>query len=266
MIQREAVAVDGLTMSYGDTCVVDDVTFSLPAGRLVGIIGPNGAGKSTLIKGIVGAKKPDSGQVRLFGERSTKGHPGVTYVPQRGDVDWDFPITALQVVRQGRFRSTGLLGRFDNEDKEAVRQAMQSVEVTNLAHAQIGELSGGQQQRVFLARALAQGGELFVMDEPFAGVDASTESAIVDVLGQLSAEGKTVLVVHHDLVTVREYFDHLILLNRKLIGCGPTEEVFDAEHLRQTYGGQIAFVSEASDDIIAASTSDDSVGDVERSG
>lgn len=245
MSEQQAVSVDGLVLSYGDERAVDDVSFELPAGRLVGILGPNGAGKSTLIKGIVGAKQPDSGTISLFGEPASDGRRLVTYVPQRGDVDWDFPITAREVVGQGRYRSTGLLGRFGNDDEQAVTEAMKSVEIVDLADRQIGALSGGQQQRVFLARALAQGGELFVMDEPFAGVDAATETAIVNVLRQLVDQGKTVLVVHHDLVTVAEYFDYLVLINEQLIACGPTDEVFTKRHLRAAYGGHFAFLSEA---------------------
>ena len=252
MSDSAAVAVDGLTLSYGDEAAVDDVTFQLPRGSLVGIIGPNGAGKSTLIKGIVGAKQPDAGVVRLFGKPAEEGRKLLTYVPQRGEVEWDFPITAGDVVRQGRYRSTGLLGRFSGADQKAVQRAMESVGVTELADRQIGALSGGQKQRVFLARALAQGGELFVMDEPFAGVDAATESAIVDVLKRLGEQGKTVLVVHHDLVTVDEYFDHLVLINQKLIASGRTEEVFTEEVLRDTYGGRVAVVTRSHNDSAAS--------------
>lgn len=248
---ESAITVDGLTMSYDGEPVVDDVTFSLSAGMLVGVVGPNGAGKSTLIKAIVGAKKPDRGRVVLFDEKAEQKPSGLTYVPQRGAVDWDFPITAGEVVRQGRFQSMGLLGRFRSADRKAIEQAMESVEITDLQHRQIGALSGGQQQRVFLARALAQGGDLFVLDEPFAGVDASTESAIVDVLRKLRDEGKTVLVVHHDLMTVAEYFDHLILLNRRLIASGPTQDVFSPENLRKTYGGRVAIITNTVDEAAA---------------
>lgn len=253
MSSQPAVSVDGLTLSYGNEVAVDGVTFSIPTGRLVGVVGPNGAGKSTLIKALVGAKKPDAGTVSLFGEPAENARERLTYVPQQGDVDWDFPITAGQVIRQGRYRSTGLLGWFSDEDRRAVRRAMEAVDVADLADRQIGELSGGQKQRVFLARALAEGGDLYVMDEPFAGVDASTESAIVEVLQRLGQEGNTVVVVHHDLMTVREYFDHLVLLNGELITCGPIEQAFTAENLRAAYGGQIALVShaEATDGSIA---------------
>lgn len=235
-----AVEVSGLRLSYGDVNALEDVSFELKRGRLVGVIGPNGAGKSTLIKALVGAKRPDRGEVRILGKSVKKKLESVTYVPQRGAVDWDFPITAEQVVRQGRYQSMGLLGRFGDAEKEVVREAMESVGITDLGRRQIGALSGGQQQRVFLARALAQGGELFLLDEPFAGVDAATESAIVDVLRGLREKGKTVIVVHHDLMTARDYFDDLLLLNRRVIATGAVEEVFTAENLRETYGGRVA--------------------------
>ncbi len=241
-MNQPAVAVRELRLSYGEEVAVKDAKFTLPAGSLVGVVGPNGAGKSTLIKAIVGAKRPDGGEISIFGDSAEVGRRRMTYVPQRGAVDWDFPITAEEVVRQGRFKSMGLLGRFKKKERRAVEEAMEAVDITDLRHRQIGALSGGQRQRVFLARALAQGGDLFVLDEPFAGVDASTESAIMEVLRRLRDDGKTVLVVHHDLVTVPEYFDELILLNREVVACGPTEDVFTEENLRATYGGRVAIV------------------------
>lgn len=235
-----AIEAQNITLSYTEEPVVRDVSFTLPMGSLVGVVGPNGAGKSTLIKAIVGVMRPDQGQIKVGGEPVGASKGQVTYVPQRGAVDWDFPITATEVVRQGRFGSVGLLRRFRAEDRRAVNEAMEAVGITDLGRRQIGALSGGQQQRVFLARALAQGGDIFVMDEPFVGVDAATEAAIVDVLQNLRDEGKTVIVVHHDLATVDEYFDQLLLLNRELIACGPTEEVYTPENLRATYGGRVA--------------------------
>ena len=241
-----AIDVQGLDLSYGETTAVEDVTFQLHSGRLVGVIGPNGAGKSTLIKAIVGAVRPDRGRIEVLGAPVAQTLRSVTYVPQRGAVDWDFPITAEQVVRQGRYHSVGVLGRFLGQDRALVKQAMEAVGISELAGRQIGALSGGQQQRVFLARALAQDGELFLLDEPFSGVDAATESAIMGVLRGLRDQGKTVIVVHHDLMTVRDYFDELILLNRRLVSIGPTEEVFTPENLRETYGGQVALFFEPS--------------------
>ena len=242
-----AIRVQELGLSYGEEIAVENVSFELQRGRLVGVIGPNGAGKSTLIKAIVGAMRPDRGELEVLGAPVEQKVSSVTYVPQRGAVDWDFPITAEQVVRQGRYHSVGILGRFRGRDQELVDQAMESVGISALAGRQIGALSGGQQQRVFLARALAQDGELFLLDEPFAGVDAATESAIMGVLRGLRDQGKTVLVVHHDLMTARDYFDELLLLNRYLVAAGPTEEVFTPENLRETYGGQVAFFFEPSE-------------------
>ncbi len=244
MTSPAAIEVRGVQMAYDETVALRDVTVEIPTGCLVGVVGPNGAGKSTLIKGLVGAREPDRGELRFFGKPATKKRPFLTYVPQRGAVDWDFPITAEGVVRQGRFRSVGLLTRFSAEERGKVEAAMEAVDITALRSRQIGNLSGGQQQRVFLARALCQGGEIYVLDEPFAGVDASTESAIMDVLRGLRDEGKTVVVVHHDLSTVREYFDRLILLNQVVVAAGPTEEVFTAENLQETYRGQVAVVVE----------------------
>ncbi|TXD37618.1 metal ABC transporter ATP-binding protein [Lujinxingia vulgaris] len=240
MSRSDALNIQNLNLSYGAERVVEDVNLRLQPGSLVGIVGPNGAGKSTLIKAIAGAKDPDSGTVTICGDTGRRGRQKLTYVPQRGEVDWDFPITAEEVVRQGRFAHVGLLRRFNADDKGAVADALDAVAMTPLKHRQIGELSGGQQQRVFLARALAQGGEVFLMDEPFAGVDAATEKAIVDVLRALRDAGKTVVVVHHDLVTVSDYFDELVLLNRTIIAHGPTSEVFTPENMRKTYGGNLA--------------------------
>lgn len=245
-MKKLAIEVKNVTLSYSEEPVVRDASFTLPMGSLVGVVGPNGAGKSTLIKAIVGVMRPDSGEVRVGGEPVGARKNQLTYVPQRGAVDWDFPITAKEVVRQGRYHFVGLLKRFREEDRRAVEGAMEAVGMTELADRQIGALSGGQQQRVFLARALAQGGDIFIMDEPFVGVDAATEAAIVDVLRSLRDQGKTVIVVHHDLTTVSEYFDQLVLLNRRIIAAGPTEEVYTAENLRETYGGRIAIFTDDS--------------------
>ncbi len=247
-MSEAAIRADGVTMGYDGETVVQNLSFALPHGSLVGVIGPNGAGKSTLIKGIVGAKDYDEGSIEVLGKPAREGRRDITYVPQRGEVDWDFPITARSVVRQGRYGSTGLLGRFKERDREAVAGAMRAVGVEDLGDRQIGALSGGQRQRVFLARALAQGGEIFVLDEPFAGVDVATETAIIEVLKGLRDQGKTVIVVHHDLATVRDYFDHLMLLNRRLVAVGSTEEVFVKESLRETYGGRVAIIDGSSGD------------------
>lgn len=235
-----AVEVRELTISYGDLVALEGLSFSVHVGRLIGIIGPNGAGKSTLIKALVGAIPLDAGEITLLGKPRKKAEALLTYVPQRGSVDWDFPITAEGVVKQGCLGRLGILGRFRGHETRIVEEAMAAVGIQELANRQIGELSGGQQQRVFLARALAQGGDLYLLDEPFAGVDVRTESAIIEVLRGLRDQGKTVIVVHHDLSTVREYFDELVLLNRRLIAAGKTSEVFTPDNLQETYGGRVA--------------------------
>jgi manganese/zinc/iron transport system ATP- binding protein len=239
-----ALSVRDLTVSYDAEPVLEGVTFEVDPGRLVGVVGPNGAGKSTMIKAIVGTLPADSGHVRVLGEQGRKALRRITYVPQRGSVDWDFPVTVHDVVRQGRYGHLGLLGRMSAEDRRAVSDAISKVGLEDLAGRQIGELSGGQQQRVFLARALAQRGDVYLMDEPFVGVDAATESAIVDVLKELRDSGRTVLVVHHDLSTASDYFDSILLLNRHLVAYGDTRDVFTREHLQRAYGGRLAIFDE----------------------
>jgi manganese/zinc/iron transport system ATP- binding protein len=235
-----ALSVKDLTLSYDAEPVVEHVSFEVPQGALVGVLGPNGAGKSTLIKAIVGALRPDAGDIEVLGTQGKQALRRLTYVPQRGSVDWDFPVTVRDVVTQGCLGRVGLLGRISGEEKRIVDEALERVAMTELADRQIGALSGGQQQRVFLGRALAQRGDVYLLDEPFVGVDARTESAIIDVLRMLRDEGRTLLVVHHDLSTVREYFDHVLLLNKRLIAFGPTSEVFLADTLQHAYGGRLA--------------------------
>lgn len=239
-----ALSVRGLTVAYEEQPVLRDISFDVEPGRLVGIVGPNGAGKTTMIKAIMDALPTISGEVEIVGKSGKKGRRQLVYVPQRASVDWDFPLTVRDVVTQGRYGSVGLLGRFGSDDRRRVAEALEKVGITDLSDRQIGELSGGQQQRVFLARALAQDGEVYLMDEPFQGVDAATESAIIDVLRALREDGHAVLVVHHDLSTIRDYFDELILLNRDLIAQGPTAEVFTAELLQRAYGGKLAVFSD----------------------
>lgn len=235
-----ALVVENLTVAYDDKPVVDNVSFRVEPGRLVGIVGPNGAGKTTMIRGMMNAIPTVRGHVAVHGVSGKKALRDLVYVPQRASVDWDFPMTVRDVVMQGRFGSLGLLGRPRKADRDRVDEALLKVGITDLSDRQIGELSGGQQQRVFLARALAQEGRVFLMDEPFQGVDAATESAIIEVLRALREMEKTVLVVHHDLSTVREYFDEILLLNIKLIAFGPTEDVFTPDKLQTTYGGKLA--------------------------
>ncbi len=243
--QTHCLNVQNLTMSYDRAPVVEDVSLAIPSGRLVGILGPNGAGKSTLIKGILGLHERDAGQVRFFGKPLADVRQRVVYVPQRGAVDWDFPVTVKDVVLMGRYGRLGLFGRPSRKDRMKAKEAMEKVGIADLSRRQIGELSGGQQQRVFLARALAQEGDLIFMDEPFVGVDAATEEAIVALLREMRDQGRTVIVVNHDLQTARSYFDELILLNKRLIAYGPTSRVFTPELLSQAYGGHLAVIDGA---------------------
>lgn len=241
-----SIAVEDLNVNYGKTPVLWDVSFRIPKGVLVGIIGPNGAGKSTLLKSVLRLVQPVSGRIDLLGETSfSKVRERVAYVPQRGSVDWDFPITAFEVVLMGRYGGLGLFKRPRKADKEAALQALDRVGMLPFADRQIGQLSGGQQQRLFIARALVQNAELLLLDEPFAGVDLTTEKSMIDLLKKLKESGKTVFVVHHDLPTVEEYFDWVILLNTRLVAAGPVEEVFTKENLSYAFGKNQALFDEA---------------------
>jgi manganese/zinc/iron transport system ATP- binding protein len=231
------IAVEDLTVAYREEPVLWDVDLVVPEGVLVAIVGPNGAGKSTLIKSIVNLVEPAAGQIRIYGQPYAKQRNRVAYVPQRGSVDWDFPTNALDVVMMGLYGKLGWIRRPGSQEQALAMSALSKVGMEDFAHRQISQLSGGQQQRVFLARALVQNAQIFLMDEPFQGVDAVTEKAIVSVLQELRAAGRTVIVVHHDLETVREYFDNVLLLNVRAIAYGPVEDVFTHANLRQTYGG-----------------------------
>jgi len=233
------LSVRGLTVSYGDRPAVFSVDATFPARAVSAIVGPNGAGKSTLLKAALGIVPRLSGEVLAFGEPVGRARARIAYVPQRASVDWDFPATALDVVRMGLYRKVGLLGRMTGALTERARACLDRVGMADFADRQIGRLSGGQQQRVFLARALAQDADLHLLDEPFAGVDAATERAIVDVLRGLRAEGRAVIAVHHDLSTVRDYFDHVFLINVRRIAEGPVGEAFTAEALDAAYGGRL---------------------------
>ncbi len=240
-----AVEIHDLTVAYDRKPVLWDVDLTIPTGVLCAVIGPNGAGKSTLIKAALGLLSTLSGRVWFFGEQLASVRRRVGYVPQRESVDWDFPVSVRDVVMMGRAGHTGIFGRSRSADIHAVRRAIQQVGLNDFSERQIGQLSGGQQQRVFLARALAQEADLYFMDEPFAGVDASTERAIVDVLKGLRQQGKTVVAVHHDLQTVAEYFDHAVMLNTRLIASGSVNEVFTRENLQRTYGPRLTVLEEA---------------------
>lgn len=242
---QTALSVQQLTVNYDKVPVLWDLHFSIPVGKLVGIIGPNGAGKSTLLKALLGIVKPLAGRIEFLGRPYKKVRKSIAYVPQRSAIDWDFPITVFDVVLMGRYSKSGLFSRMKKADKEAVYRALASVGLESFADRQIGALSGGQQQRVFLARALLQEADIYLMDEPFAGVDMATEKVIVSIFDQLRAQGKSLFVVHHDLNSVEQYFDWAILLNTSLIACGPVEEVFHKENLSKTYGGYFSFLEEA---------------------
>lgn len=230
-----------LTVAYQNRVVLFDVNLELPQGALVALVGPNGAGKSTLLKAVMEQVPKIEGNVQIFGKDYSQARQRVGYVPQRESVDWDFPVNALDVVAMGLYGRIGWFRRVRKEHLELAKQALNQVGIGELADRQISQLSGGQQQRVFLARALVQDADLYLMDEPFAAVDAATERAIVDVLRQLRQKGKTVLVVHHDLQTVPEYFDQVILLNVKVIEHGEVSEIFTEENLMKTYGGKLPF-------------------------
>ncbi|MBF9060420.1 ATP-binding cassette domain-containing protein [Rhodobacterales bacterium HKCCSP123] len=234
------LAVRGLTVSYGEKPALFSVDATFPAGAMSAIVGPNGAGKSTFLKAALGLIPAVSGEVRIFGAPLSAARDRIAYVPQRASIDWDFPTTVIDVVLMGRYRKLGLFRRVSRSERAAALEALDRVGMEAFADRQIGQLSGGQQQRVFLARALAQEAELYLLDEPFAGVDAATEKAIIDVLKSLKAQGKSVIAVHHDLSTVADYFDHVFFVNVRAMGEGPVDRAFTPGALAQTYGGRLA--------------------------
>ncbi|TMV04818.1 metal ABC transporter ATP-binding protein [Ruegeria sediminis] len=234
------LAIRGLTVSYGQKPAVFSVDMTVQPGAMTAIIGPNGAGKSTLLKAALGIITPLSGQVTVYGQPLDDRRARIAYVPQRASVDWDFPTRVIDVVLMGLYRELGLLGRVRARHRATAMDCLNRVGMRDFADRQIGQLSGGQQQRVFLARALAQDADLYLLDEPFAGVDAATEKAIIAVLKSLKQAGKTVVVVHHDLATVTDYFDHVFLINTRKVAEGTVAEAFTAETLQATYGGRLA--------------------------
>ncbi len=239
--------IHDLTVSYDRKPVLWDIDLTLPSGQLIGIVGPNGAGKSTLIKSVMDLIPNSSGYIKLFDQPLKDVRGKISYVPQRESVDWDFPASVMDVVLMGRYGKLGLFKRPRKADKEVALDALRKVGMEAYTNRQISQLSGGQQQRVFLARALAQQADLYFMDEPFSGVDAATEKAIITLLREMSAKGKTVVVVHHDLQSVTQYFDWLILLNMRLVASGPTSEVFSKDLLQETYGGKLTLLSDVGD-------------------
>jgi manganese/zinc/iron transport system ATP- binding protein len=238
------LSVYDLTVAYHRKPVVWDVGFDVPAGSLVGIVGPNGAGKSTLLKAVMDLIPRASGRVQVFGGSYKKNRDRVGYVPQRESVDWDFPVDALDVVTMGLYREVGWCLPVRKKHKDRAMECLDRVGIADLAFRQISQLSGGQQQRTFLARALVQDADLYLMDEPFAAVDAATERAIVDLLNDMKRQGKTVVVIHHDLQTVPEYFDYVVLLNMRIVAHGPVGETFTSENLQKTYGGRLTLLDE----------------------
>jgi manganese/zinc/iron transport system ATP- binding protein len=238
------LSIHDLTVAYNRRPVLWDADYDAPPGKLIAIVGPNGAGKSTLIKAVLDLIPRISGEVRVFGERYQKQRRRVAYVPQRNTVDWDFPVSALDVVAMGLYRKIGWCRPVTKRYREEAMESLRRVGMEGFASRQISQLSGGQQQRVFLARALAQKADLHLMDEPFAGVDAATEAAIVQLLRDLRDAGNTAIVVHHDLQTVHEYFDEVVLLNMRIVAAGPVDAVFTAENLKRTYGGKLALLDQ----------------------
>lgn len=238
--RQSPLAVRGMTVSYGQKPAVFSVDMTVVPGSMTAIIGPNGAGKSTLLKAALGILTPLAGQTTVFGRPVSEMRDRIAYVPQRASIDWDFPTRVIDVVMMGLYSQLGLLGRVRAKHMARAMDCLIRVGMEDFAKRQIGQLSGGQQQRVFLARALAQNADLYLLDEPFAGVDAATEKAIIAVLKSLRDSGKTVVAVHHDLSTVPTYFDHAFIINTRRIAEGPVAEVFTADILQDAYGGRLA--------------------------
>lgn len=240
-----AIEVEGLTVHYEKRSILWDLSFSLPLGTICGVAGPNGAGKSTLLKAAVGLVKPQAGRISFMDQPIEKMRKRIAYIPQRESIDWDFPITASDVVLMGRYNRFGILSRPRKADQDAAACALEQLGMSAFADRQISHLSGGQQQRLFIARALVQQPDIFLMDEPFNGVDLATEISIVELLQRLKSDGKTVLIVSHDLLNAEKYFDHLLLMNRRLIACGPINQIFNADNLAQTFGKRQCLLDDA---------------------
>ncbi len=246
-IKEPVIEVHNLTVVYDRKPAIWNIDFTLPKGQIIGVMGPNGSGKSTLLKAIMGVVNANTGWVKVAGEDIEGVRKRVSYVPQRQSVDWDFPATVWDVVAMGRFALKGVFKKLNADDRSVIEESLKKVNMYTFANRQISQLSGGQQQRAFLARALAQEADIYLMDEPFAGVDASTEEAIVQLLKQMKKEGKTLLVVHHDLHTAQNYFEWLVLLNTRLVASGPLTEVFDTALLEDTYGGTLTTLTKVAE-------------------
>lgn len=246
-METTSIEIHNLTVSYNRRPVLWDIDCSLPAGKTIGVIGPNGAGKSTLLKAVMELVPQNSGYVRLFGEELEEVRHRISYVPQRESVDWDFPASVMDLVLMGRYGKNRLFRPLTRRDKDIARAALEKVNMLPFAQRQISQLSGGQQQRVFIARSLAQEADLYLMDEPFAGVDAASEDAILQLLNEMKEEGKTMVIVHHDLHTAQEFFDWVVLLNTHLVAAGPTPTTFTPDNLKEAYGGQLTILSKIAD-------------------
>jgi manganese/zinc/iron transport system ATP- binding protein len=243
-VENPIVEVHDLTVAYDNKPVLWNADFSIPKGKMVGIVGPNGAGKSTLLKSIMGLIPAASGFVKIFDESLKKVRHKVAYVPQKESVDWEFPATVLDVVEMGRYGNKSLFKRLNKQDQQISIEALKKVKMLDYAYRHISELSGGQQQRIFIARGLAQEADLYFMDEPFSGVDMASEKAIVNILLELKKEGKTIFVVHHDLQSAMDYFDWMVLINKRIVACGPIQDVFTTEMLQKTYGGNLSLLEQ----------------------
>lgn len=236
------IDVNGLSVSYGRKRVLTNIYLDIHAGNVYGVIGPNGAGKSTMFKSILGLIENNAGSIEVFGGDIKDFRKRVAYVPQKDEIDWSFPASVLDIVMMGRFPHRKLFQRISKEDNRIVQEALEEVGIANLQDRQIGQLSGGQQQRVFIARALAQQADLFFLDEPFVGVDILTEEKIVEIMKNLAAQGKTLLVVHHDLSSTAAYFSKVIMLNQRLIAYGDTETTFTEQNIAKCYGAQLTLL------------------------
>lgn len=244
---KTAIETHNLTVSYNRRPVLWNIDFKIPVGQITGIIGPNGSGKTTLLKAIMGLVNTSSGYVKIFDAELEEVRSKISYVPQRESVDWDFPASVMDVVLMGRYSKKNLFKRISKADYDLAAEALEKVNMLAFSHRQISQLSGGQQQRVFIARSLAQGADLYILDEPFVGVDAATEEAILLLFSEMKQQGKTVVVVHHDLQTAKDYFDWIVLLNTRLVASGPKEEIFKDELLQEAYGGKLNVLTKVGD-------------------
>ena len=244
-MSASVISIQALSVSYDRKRVLSNIYLEIEAGNVYGVIGQNGAGKSTLFKAILGLIDTNAGQITINGQAIQKERKNVVYVPQKSDVDWDFPATVLDIVLMGRYPHKKIFARLNKQDEALAIRALDEVGIGYLKSRQIGELSGGQQQRVFLARALCQDANILLLDEPFVGVDITTEEKIIQILKDQAAKGKTVLVIHHDLSSVPSYFNKVILLNQRLVAYGDTSEIFTQENIAKAYSGQLTILHQA---------------------